>query len=235
MAEEKVEENVAAQEQGGQEFDQKEFLQKVEDYYNNNSQLLNGVLTGVLIVVGGIYAYLNFYLEPLKEESKEQVYKAQQYFEQDSFRLALRGDGNYLGFEELADEYSMTKVGELANYYAGICSYKLGNYEEAVDYLKNYSSDDLVVQAIALSTKGDAHMELDEISDAISSYKSALGNTDNNLINPIILKKLALAYEVNKDYAAAKETYLKMQEEYPKSNEARDADKYIAKYEAMEM
>ena len=46
---------------------------------------------------------------------------AEIYFEKDSFNLALNGDLNSAGFIDIADDYSSTKTGKLANYYAGIC------------------------------------------------------------------------------------------------------------------
>ena len=62
-----------------------------------------------------------FYLEPLEQEAHADMYMAEIYFEKDSFNLALNGDGQYLGFLDIVDEYSLASAGNLANYYAGLC------------------------------------------------------------------------------------------------------------------
>jgi len=57
------------------------------------------------------------------------MFMAQKYFEQDSIRKALNGDGQYLGFLAIIDEYGMTKSSNLSHYYAGMCYLKLGQFE----------------------------------------------------------------------------------------------------------
>ncbi|MCK7533767.1 MAG: hypothetical protein MZV63_23435 [Marinilabiliales bacterium] len=54
-----------------------------------------------------------------------------QYFSQDSLKLALNGDGNNLGFIDIAESIQVTKSGKLANFYAGTCLMHLGQFEEA--------------------------------------------------------------------------------------------------------
>ncbi|MDZ7774475.1 MAG: hypothetical protein U5L09_02100 [Bacteroidales bacterium] len=66
----------------------------------------------------------------LKKEATSQIFVAERYFEQDSLQLALNGDGQYPGFVEIADEYGMTKTGNLAHYYAGVSYLKLGEMKK---------------------------------------------------------------------------------------------------------
>ncbi len=212
---------------------QNETLQKIEIFYKENGSIINGLLFGVIIIVGGIWAYYNLYLAPMEEEGQAQIFRAQQYFEQDSFNLALNGDGSYLGFIDIADEYGAVKAGNLANYYAGISYLNLGNYESAIEYLKEFDSDDIVISTLALSGIGDAYMEMDDIDKAQKYYEKAVDHIDNNLLSPMIMKKLALTLELKKNYKDAAETYRKIKKEYPNSTEAKEADKYIAMYEAM--
>ena len=63
-------------------------------------------------------------------------------------KLALNGDGNYLGFLDIAKDYKLTKSGNLAIYSAGICYLHLGNYQEAIDYLNKYSKKDKVIGSL---------------------------------------------------------------------------------------
>ena len=59
------------------------------------------------------------------------------------YEHALKGDSlGYTGFLAIADEYSSTKAGNLAELYAGMSYAQMGNYEEAVKYLQNYDNCD---------------------------------------------------------------------------------------------
>ena len=58
------------------------------------------------------------------------MYQAERYLEMDSLKLALNGDGNYLGFLDIAKDYKFTTAGNLAKYSAGICYLHLGDYEK---------------------------------------------------------------------------------------------------------
>ena len=76
---------------------------------------------------------------------------------QDSlFTLALNGADGKFGFVKIAAEYSGTDAGNLANYYAGIAYLNTGKYTEAIDYLGKFSSEDIVLSALAKGAIGDA-------------------------------------------------------------------------------
>ena len=69
------------------------------------------------------------------------MYQAERWLEMDSFKLALNGDGNYLGFLDIAKNYKFTKAGNLAKYSAGICYLHLGQYQDAIEYLTKYKKE----------------------------------------------------------------------------------------------
>jgi hypothetical protein len=50
---------------------------------------------------------------------------------------------------KIADEYSGTDAGNLANYYAGMAYLNTGKYNEAIDYLNKFKSDDIVLSGLA--------------------------------------------------------------------------------------
>ncbi len=81
------------------------------------------------------------YLNKRNDEAQSQMYQAERYLEMDSLKLALNGDGNYLGFLDIVKDYKFTKAGNLAKYCAGICYLHLGNYNEAIDFLDKYSKE----------------------------------------------------------------------------------------------
>ena len=116
--------------------DVEQVYSKTEDFINDNQNAILGVVGAIVALVVAFYAYNRVYLEPLEEEAHGQMFMAEQYFEKDSFDLALNGDGNYLGFIDVADEYSNTSAGNLSHYYSGICYLRSGQYEDAIAELE---------------------------------------------------------------------------------------------------
>jgi tetratricopeptide (TPR) repeat protein len=137
------------------------------------------------------------------------------------------------GFEQIADEYSVTKTGNLANYYAGICYLRTGKFEQAIECLGKYSGDDETIAPIAIGAIGDCNLELNKVDEAIKYYSKAADKSHNDFTTPYYLKKAAFANELKANYAGALENYERIQKEFPKSTEAQEADKDIAKVKAL--
>lgn len=203
-------------------------LNKTEQYIEENQRSLSIIVLAIIVVIGGYLGYKKFYLEPNNKEALAAMYYAQNYFEADSFRLALEGDGANYGFLDIIEEYGMTKSGNLARLYSGICYYKTGEYEEAIDYLKKFDSNDMLYATLALGTIGDSYVELGELKDAASFYVKAAQRKKNDLTTPIYAKKAALVYEELNEYKKALEYYEIIRKDYPQSDEGRDIERYIA-------
>ncbi|NJM15597.1 MAG: tetratricopeptide repeat protein [Bacteroidales bacterium] len=156
------------------------------------------------------------------------MYMAERYFERDSLNLAINGDGNFLGFEDITSDYGITKSSDLANYYLGISYIRKGEYETGIGYLEKFDGSDAMVAAVSLGAIGDAYANLKETDKAITYYKKAANYNDNGFTSPIFLLKLAKMYDYTENYAKALETYTKLQENYPNSNQAQNIEKYIA-------
>ena len=134
-----------------------------------------------------------------------------------------------IGFLDIADEYGLTKAGNLANYYAGLCFLYINQYEEAIEYLRNFSSDDIILSTLALGCIGDAFLEMDNLDDALDYYEEAANNVDNDFTTPRYLMKQAMVLEQNKDYNEALGLYKRIKVDYSKSQQAQDIEKYIIK------
>ena len=165
------------------------------------------------------------------ELAQDDMFQAVYYFEGDSLDLALRGDGNNYGFLDIIEEYGSTKAGNLANFYAGACYIGKGNFSSAIPFLKDFSSDDLLLNARANSLLGDAYMEADDFATAASYYDKAASYKPNKEFTPIYLMKAALAHKMNGDEAKAINTYNKVIDEYKNTPEYNNARKYKAMIE----
>ena len=206
-----------------------ESLSKTESFIVENQNVISIVVGVLIVVILGYFGFQKYYMEPQNTEAQEQMYNAQRYFESDSLDKALYGDGNSLGFVDVASDYSMTKAGNLANYYAGLSFLKKGNYDQALDYLKSFESSDHVIGSMAKGAIGDAYLEKGDISTAVSYYLEAAHRDANDFSTPLFLLKAGNVYELDKNYSKAVDVYTIIKEDYPNSNEAREIDKYIAR------
>lgn len=204
-------------------------LNRAEEFIEQNrNPLLIGF--GVVVVIALAYfGYTKYIVEPLELEAQQEIFMAQKYFEQDSLNLALNGiTGQNMGFIDIADEYSSTKAGNLANYYAGICYLQLGQFESAIEYLDAFSSNDEVLSVIAKGAIGDAFLELEQPEEALEYYVEATKQSANTFAVPIYLNKAAKTAEMLNDYKQALSLYERIKSDFPDSQEAADADKNIA-------
>ncbi len=206
-------------------------LSKSEQFLEENQKSIVIILSAIVLIVVGYMAYQKFYVEPMEDEAQSEMFMAQYYFSQDSFKLALDGDGFSEGFISIADNYGVTKAGALANCYAGISYLKLGDFDKAIDYLEDFDADDELVTTMAIGAIGDAYVEKGDIGKAVSYFKKAADRRDNDLLSPVFLFKLGLAYENLGQKEDAKNAFQTIKEDYPRSTEARNIDKYITRLE----
>jgi tetratricopeptide (TPR) repeat protein len=203
-------------------------LSKTEQFIEDNQKTLTIIMLAIIIIVGGYWGAKKLYFVPKANEAHESMFYAQNYFEKDSFNLALNGDGMNAGFLDIADEYSMTKPGKLAKYYAGVSYLHLGQFEEAISYLKGFSCEDELLNATAKGSLGDAYLESGDVKSAISYYKEA-SEVESEVIAPVYLLKLGLLFEDQKEYEDALKAYQQIKDDFKTSGEARNIDKYITR------
>jgi tetratricopeptide (TPR) repeat protein len=203
-------------------------LTKTEQYLEENYKTLL-VILGVIVLLVGIFWLIRLYQNKKNTEAQSQMYQAEKWMEMDSVKLALNGDGNYLGFLDIANNYKMTRAGNLAKYCAGICYLHLGQYQDAIDYLNKYSKKDKVIASLAIGGIGDAYIELGDIEKGVQKYIEAANYAKNSFNTPVFLMKAAQIYETQQKYADALKEYEKIKEEYPESTEGASIDKYIAR------
>src|SRR4030042_3861540 len=128
-----------------------ETLTKTEQFLEQNYKLLLYVLGGVVVLVG-LFWLGRIYLNGRNNEAQSQMYQAERYLEMDSLNLALNGDGNYLGFLDIANDYKFHNAGNLARYSAGVCYLHLGQYQDAIEYLEKYTKKDKVLGSLAIGS-----------------------------------------------------------------------------------
>ncbi|GAB1446303.1 hypothetical protein MASR2M41_20710 [Flammeovirgaceae bacterium] len=207
-----------------------ETVKGIEHWIEDNPKIVFGVLGVLLLLVGGFFGY-RYYIGGQEKIAQKEMFQAVHYFEADSLNLALKGDGNNLGFEQIIEDYGMTDAANLANYYAGAISLKQGKFQLAIFYFEDFSSNDILIQPRAYSLMGDAYMELKDYESAAKYYNKASSYKPNKFFTPTYLMKEALAYEKLNKNDKAIAVYQKIIDAFWDSGEYQNARKFKAKLE----
>jgi tetratricopeptide (TPR) repeat protein len=208
---------------------------KTEDWVAKNQRIIIGVVGAVALFTVGYLVYQKFVAAPKQDEAATEMFQAQQYFQQatdgvasDSlYKLSLKGAEGKFGFVDIADKYSGTDAGNLANYYAGIAYLNTGKYTEAIDYLSKFKSDDIVLSALAKGATGDAYSQLNQPKEALENYIKAVEANKNDFTTPRFLLKAGKTALALGNKADALKYFTDIKDNFDASPEAASIDVLI--------
>lgn len=212
-----------------------ETASKTEDWVAKNQKIIIGLVAGIAVATIGYLAYQKFIEAPKQDEAANEMFVAQQNFQKatdgvasDSlYKLALNGSEGKFGFIKIADEYSGTDAGNLANYYAGMAYLNTGKFDEAIKYLGDFKSEDLILSALAKGAIGDAYSQKNQQKEALDYYVKAAESNKNDFTTPrFLLKagKTALALGQKED---ALKYFTDIKENFDATPEAASVDVLI--------
>lgn len=205
-----------------------EALSTSEAFLLKNKNLLLGIVAAIVVVVAGVLGYKHFISAPKELKAAEAIFKGEQYFGADNYEIALNGDSTgYAGFVKLADEFSGTDAGNLANAYAGICYAQLGKYEDAIKFLDKFSADDYFVAPAIIETLGNCYAQVGQLDKAAATLLKAADKANSVSLSPIYLLQAGQILEKQGKNAEAVEAYKQIKTKYANSYQAMDIDKYI--------
>ncbi|MEZ4968998.1 MAG: tetratricopeptide repeat protein [Flavobacteriaceae bacterium] len=209
-----------------------------EEWVSRNQNYILGVIGVIAVAVLGYLAYFQFVEKPKEASAANEMLYPQQYFDQalsattekDSlFTLALNGAEGKYGFLDIIEEYNGTPAANLAKYSAGMAFLNMQKYDEAIKYLEGFSSDDLILGALAKGGLGDAFLQLNQPGDALGYYEQAFAHSANDFTTPKFLYKAGVTALDLKENDKALTYFQRIKEEYPGSEEARTIDAFIGK------
>jgi TolA-binding protein len=201
-----------------------------QQFWDKNSKVILYALAAVILVGGGYFVYRNYFKAPEEQKAAEAIWKAQDYYKIDSFRLALNGDGANQGFLRIISKYGGTQVGNLAKFYAGSSYLHLGDYNNAIKYLKDFSTSEKETQLRATGLLGDAYAESGKKQEAVEHYKKAGTMFEDDDVNsPEYLFRAAMLYQELGKNQEAIDLLNQLKNKYPASPRAYEADKYLGK------
>jgi tetratricopeptide (TPR) repeat protein len=207
-----------------------EVIAKAKDFWTKNSKVILGVGTLLVLLVGGYWGYKNFVQKPKEEKAIDAMFKAEDYYRQDSIQLALNGDGQYQGFLKIMDKYSGTEAANLARFYAGSCYLKLDDNANAIKHLEKFKTDAKQIQQRAYKLLGDAYADMGKNTDAFDYYKKAAHHFEKDEVNSAEALFMAayFADRVLKNQKEAIDLFKELKEKYPRTTQGTEADTYLA-------
>ncbi|HLF51500.1 tetratricopeptide repeat protein [Flavobacterium sp.] len=212
-----------------------ETASKTENWVAKNQKYIFGVVAAVALVTVGYVLYQKFIVEPKQDEAANEMFIAQQNFQKatdgtksDSlYNLALKGSEGKFGFVDIADKYSGTDAGNLANYYAGMAYLNTGKYTEAITYLEKFSSKDMVLSALAKGAIGDAYSQKNQPKEALEYYIKAAEANKNDFTTPRFLLKAGQTALTTGNKTDALKYFTEIKEKYEATPEAANIDALI--------
>lgn len=200
---------------------------KVEQFLTEYKKVIWGSIAALVVLCAAGYCVYQFIYMPAKAEALHQMSKAEENFRNGNYELALGGDGNILGFEEIIAEYG-SKAGKSVYLYAAICAMQTGDADKALEYAAKYSTSDQTLAGRAEAVKGDAYCNKGDYAKAAAAFEKAAKVSDN-VFSAGYLVKAGEAYEAMGQNAKALAAYELVKDQYQNSIEAADIDKYIAR------
>ena len=211
-----------------------ETLNQSEAFFLKYKKAIIGVVIALVVIIAGIVLYKTYVSGPQEIKASTAIAKGQEYFAANNFEMALNGDSaSFKGFAKLADEYSSTAAGNLANLYAGLCYAKLDKWEDAVKYLEKYDgADDQMISPAAEGALGNAYAHLNQLDNAVSHLKKAAEKADNNSLSPTFLIQAGEILESQNKKDEALKLYQTVKEKYFNSMQYQTIDAYIERASA---
>ncbi len=205
-----------------------EAVSRSEAFINKNKKsIIAGVCAIVVLIVG--YVLVTTYItNPREQKAAEALFTGERYFQNGNYEAALNGDqGDYAGFDAVIDEFGGTKAGKLAKAYAGLSLAKLGRYEEAIPYLKEFKGNDAMLAPSVLAALGNCYAHVGDEAQAAATLVKAAHEADNNLLSPAYLIQAGQIFEKLGKNADALKAYQEVKDKYYASSQAMDIDRYI--------
>lgn len=191
----------------------------------DNKKIIFIALGIILVVAAFTMSYLFIYRNP----HVEKAFDAYNTVETMPLLTDSVAAARYM---EVADNFKGDQAGKLAALSAGEALYNAGQYEQAAEYLKRFSSDDDVLESNALVLTGDCYVNLQNYDEALNYYNKAVRKAGGNpQIVPRVLLKEANVYDAQGNYGKALECYQEIKNNFPsfKLGNGIDIDAYIAR------
>jgi len=201
---------------------------KVQSFYDSNKNAVIGVAIALIVIVGGSVGW-HFYSTSQEAKAQQLMGQATQAYLQGDFEKALKGsEADFtVGFQQIIDNYGMTDAANLAQYYAAVSEFKLGNTENALNYIENYEVPEGIMGVGPLSFHGVLLTDLGNHAEAAKMFVKAAEWDKNDSTTPYNYLEAANAFNDAGNPAEAQKYAQIIIDEYANSSQFADAQKLL--------
>lgn len=159
-----------------------ETLNKSEAFFLKYKKPILIAVAAIIVIVLGCILVKNYVLEPREQEASTVLAKGQEYFNAQQYDKALKGDGaGFTGLINVANDFSSTDAGNLANLYIGLCyaHQQKPDWKKALEYVEKFdTNDDMEISPASQMALGDIYANNDQLDKAVECFKNAAQMAD---------------------------------------------------------
>lgn len=195
------------------------YVKTVSFYKSNRTTVLSAIGVVLLILAASIGFY--FYNTSQEERAQNLLAIAEVSYSQGDYIVALNGDEYTLsyGLVQIANEFPGTNAANIANYYAAVSYFKLGDHENALAYIEEFEPAEGIMGVGAVSFHA-AMLKVNGMAEAAAKkYEQAAHWDENSSTTPYNLYKAAEIYYELGQIEKASTLAEQIIEEYPDSPE----------------
>ncbi|PIE49977.1 MAG: hypothetical protein CSA38_05575 [Flavobacteriales bacterium] len=182
------------------------------------------------VIVLGILAYFGyqqFVVAPKNTEAMKSYTVAQKYLKDGKEVEALGGKSEANpGFIGIAKKYAGTPTAEMSAYNAAILKFKEGKYQETIDLLEKFSSDNETLMALKFGAMADAKSNLKRNNEAVELLEKAIKASNDPYTQYYFTKKAGMLALAMDKKAEAKKYFTTIDEKYEEYDNGM-SDAYI--------
>jgi len=205
------------------------FVYKTQSFYEDYK---NKIFTyGAVIVAAVAIAY--FYVNQQRTDNDNagvELSRTMMLYDQGAYLQAIEGQQgtNIIGLKKIVEEYGGTENGESAKIFLANSYSFLGNYEEALNYYKDYSGSIDYFKAAAIAGRAGYYASKNDYKEAADLYKEAAGVTEVNAQNSEYLLNAGINLLKAGNKQEAKTVFETIREKYSTTLAGREIGQYLA-------
>ncbi len=203
-----------------------ENYKRAADYYVANKSQIITIALALIIVIGGFFGY-KYYSSVQEDQAQELLAIAETAYAQGNYEEALYGNDFELtyGFDQIAEEFPWTNAGNLANYYAAVSSFELGDVDNALMYMEEFEVPEGILGVGPLTFHAKLYLAKENYTAAAEKFMQAAEWNENKVTTPSNLYEAAQAYYKAENYERARELVNRVINEYPESTKLAESQR----------
>lgn len=209
---------------------------KLTSYYDQYKKYVNYGITALIAIIVVIVIYVNN-KNANDEKAATELGKIFSIYDRGSsdpqqYQLAIDGqpERGLMGLKSIVDNYGNTSSGEVARFYLAHAYMNLDKTDEALKAFDSFSSDNDLLTASAYAGMAACYEKKNDIEKAASYYEKAARTAADQSSTPEYLNSAAICYGKNGEKEKAVSIFKRIKKEYPKSQVAREVDRYISQF-----